>query len=212
MKLTTAIAQLGDAALSVVAPSVARSRTEQPRHDVLISEEPFQLRRYAPMLVAEITVAGDRSDAANTAFRPLADYIFATRREGPEIAMTTPVTQAAEGADPMMTVSGGGTAAGRYTVRFAMPREWTEDTLPAPTDPNIAIRGIPAREMAVVTFSGRATDEAVRDRAEELRGFMKRHDLIGDGTVEYAYYDPPMTPPPLRRNEVMMGVRRSEPA
>lgn len=208
MKLATALAQVGDAALSVLAPSVARSRSDQPRHEVLLDEKPFQLRGYEPMLVAEVTVTGDRQNAADSGFRALADYIFANKREGPDIAMTTPVLQAPAGADPLMTVSGGGTAAGRYTVRFMMPHAWTEETLPDPANPDIAIHTIPAREMAVVTFAGRATDETVREQSERLREFIGRQNLRATGAIEYAYYDPPFTPPPLRRNEVMMGVCR----
>ena len=209
MKLTTVLEQVADAALSVVAPSVARERSEQPRHEVLIDEEPFQLRRYEPMLVASVTVSGDRRDAADEAFKQLASYIFATDREGDDIAMTTPVTQAARGADPMVTMAGAGTAAGRYEVRFMMPSKWTEATLPKPTNPDIAIHEVPAREMAVVTFAGRAVDEVVREEGERLKGFVDRHGLSATGAVEYAYYDPPFTPPPLRRNEVMMEVTRA---
>ena len=205
--LSAVLGQAADAVLSVVAPAVARGRTEQPAHAVLVDEPPFQLRRYAPSLVAEVTVTGDRDAATDRGFRPLADYIFAKGRKGDAIAMTTPVQQAALGADAAATVGGAGTAAGRYQVRFHMPAKWTAETLPAPADPDIAIRTVPERALAVVTFSGRATDEAVRREAERLRGFMERRGLQGNGTVEYAYYDPPWTPPPLRRNEVMMGVR-----
>ena len=207
MKITTALEQVVDAALHVVAPGYARERTEQPRHEVLIDEEPFQLRRYAPQLVATVTVTGDRDEATDEAFGQLAKFIFATDREGEEIDMTTPVTQAVRGNDPMVTMSGAGTAAGRYAVRFIMPSKWTEGTLPKPSNPDIAIETLPERDLAVVTFSGRATDEAVRENGEKLRGFMEKHGLVADGTVEYAYYDPPFTPPPGRRNEVMMGVR-----
>ena len=206
MKFTTVLEQIADAALSVVAPKVARQRSDQPRYEVLHDEEPFQLRAYEPMLVAKVTVEGERNEAADAAFKRLADYIFATNREGEEIAMTTPVSQVPAGADALMTVSGAGTYAGRYTVRFMMPHEWTEDTLPAPTDEGIEIETVPARRIAVVTFAGRATDETVRERAEALDGFVERRGLTRDGTVEYAYYDPPWTPPPLRRNEVMFGV------
>ena len=206
MKITTALEQVVDAALHVVAPSYARERTEQPPFDVLAEDGPFQHRRYAPMLVASVTVTGERNDATDEAFGQLAAYIFASDREGEEIAMTTPVTQAVRGNDPMVTLAGGGVEAGGYTVRFTMPAEWTPETLPAPANPNIVIETLPEREMAVITFSGRATDEAVREQAEALNGYIERHSLMPDGTVEYAYYDPPFTPPPGRRNEVMMGV------
>ena len=206
MKITTALEQVVDAALHIVAPSYARERTEQPSHEVLIDDEPFQLRRYAPQLVASVTVTGDRDAATDEAFGQLASYIFATDREGEEIDMTTPVTQAVRGADPMVTLAGGGTEAGRYEVRFIMPAKWTRETLPEPNNPNIVIGELPAREMAVITFSGRATDEAVRENSEALREFVERHSLLPDGSLEYAYYDPPFTPPPGRRNEVMMGV------
>ena len=209
MKITTALEQVVDAALHVVAPGYARERTEQPRHEVLIEEAPFELRRYDAQLVASVTVTGDRDEATDEAFGQLARFIFASDREGEEINMTTPVTQAVRGADPMVTMAGAGTAAGRYTVRFTMPAKWTRETLPEPANPDIAIEELPARRMAVVTFSGRATDEAVREHGEKLRDFMERHGLESDGTLEYAYYDPPFTPPPLRRNEVMMGVAES---
>ena len=124
---------------------------------MLIDEEPFQLRRYAPQLVACVTVTGDRDEATDEAFGQLARFIFASDREGEEINMTTPVTQAVRGADPMVTMAGAGTAAGRYTVRFTMPAQWTRETLPEPANPDIAIEELPARRMAVVTFSGRAT-------------------------------------------------------
>ena len=206
MKITTALEQLVDAALHVVAPAYARERTEQPAHEVLAEDGPFQHRRYAPMLVASVTVTGERDEATDEAFGQLASYIFASDREGEEIEMTTPVTQAVRGNDPMVTLAGGGTEAGRYAVRFIMPAKWTRETLPAPANPNIAIEELPSRDMAVITFSGRATDEAVREQTEALRDYMERHSLMADGTMEYAYYDPPFTPPPGRRNEVMMGV------
>ena len=204
MKITTALEQVVDAALHVVAPSYARERTEQPTYEVLVDDEPFELRRYAPQLVASVTVSGDRDEANDEAFGKLARYIFASDREGEEIDMTTPVTQAVRGTDPMVTLAG--VTSGQYTVRFTMPARWTRETLPTPDDPNIMIGELSERQMAVVTFSGRATDEAVREQAEKLRGFMERHSLLADGTLEYAYYDPPFTPPPGRRNEVMMGV------
>lgn len=232
MKITTAFEQVVDAALHIVAPSYARDRTEQPTYEVVIDDEPFQLRRYAPMLVAAVTVTGERSEATDEAFGQLASYIFGTDREGEEIAMTTPVTQAVgdvtdaiavdeeevaaqassesaptpHGADPMVTVSGDPSQEGRYTVRFAMPARFTLETLPASTNPNIVIGVLAEREMAVVTFSGAASDESVREAEERLRGFLERRSLMPDGSLEYAYYDPPFTLPPLRRNEVMMGV------
>ncbi len=49
---------------------------EEPRYEVLVSDGPFEIRRYAPMLVAETFVDGDMDAASNKGFRLIADFIF----------------------------------------------------------------------------------------------------------------------------------------
>ena len=49
---------------------------EEPAYEVLRSDGPFEIRRYAPMLVAETWVDGDMDEASNKGFRLIANFIF----------------------------------------------------------------------------------------------------------------------------------------
>ena len=196
---------------TVVAPPLARAATEEPAHTVAVEDGDFQLRDYAPTILAEVTVDAPRERAGNAAFQTLANYIFAKGEEArasDTIAMTAPVTTAP--ARPTIEMTAPVTQApadrGRWTVAFVMPAEWTMDTLPEPVNDAITLREQPGRRMAVVTFNGRNTDQNVGPQRERLRAWIAERGLTPVGPPEYAFYDPPFTPPPLRRNEVMVPV------
>ena len=73
--------------------------TEEPAYEKLSTHGHIELRRYAPFIVAETTVAGDMDAASNKGFRAIADYIFgnnvaagaAPAKGAEKIAMTAPV-------------------------------------------------------------------------------------------------------------------------
>ena len=50
--------------------------TEEPKYVLLEKSEPFELRAYAPLIVAEVKVDGDLDAASNQGFRLIAAYIF----------------------------------------------------------------------------------------------------------------------------------------
>ena len=66
------------------------------------------------------------------------------------------------------------TAAGdrRWRVQFIMPARYTHDTLPVPTDPDVRIVDLPARDYAVLRFSGSRTGAAVERRTAELQASL----------------------------------------
>ena len=49
---------------------------EEPRYEVSISQAPFELRHYAPILIAQTIVEGDMDTTSNKGFRLIADFIF----------------------------------------------------------------------------------------------------------------------------------------
>ena len=70
---------------------------EEPHYDVIVSQAPFELRHYAPTLIAQTIVEGDMDAASNKGFRLIADFIFgnnlaAGSEQAGKIAMTAPVT------------------------------------------------------------------------------------------------------------------------
>ena len=195
---------------TVIAPPLARAATEEPAHTVVTEDGDFQLRDYAPTILAEVTVETPRERAGNAAFGTLANYIFAKGEEArpaDRISMTAPVTTvpARERIEMTAPVTQAG-GDGRWTVAFVMPSKWTMDTLPDPVNDAITLREQPGRRMAVVTFAGRNTDANVMPERERLEAWIAERGLTPLGPAEYAFYDPPFTPPPLRRNEVMIPV------
>lgn len=203
MKLSSALEQALDLGLSVVAPARARAKSETPDYEVERGDGDFELRRYGPMIVAEATAPGERRDTANALFPKLARYIFAIGRDGEEIDMTTPVQHAPAGLDAGARDA---TEAPAYTLRFSMPSKWTMDTLPRPEDPCVTLRQMPPRRMAVLSFHGRAPDETIRELEPKLRGWLAGEGLRAVGVPEFAYYDPPVTPAPLKLNEIRVEV------
>ena len=181
--------------------------TEEPAFVSLEREDAFELREYAPMIVAEVTHTGDRQRALGAGFRRLAAYIFAQDRPGDKIAMTSPVMQ-----DPPETIAmtspvtvGQGDETGSWRTRFVMPSEYTMETLPEPPA-DITLTEIPARRMASVKFNGRGSSSDLADIESFLRRWMEERGLVAAGPPEYAFYDAPMVPAAMRRNEVMIPV------
>lgn len=187
-------AGLGIAAIGVAAVYAQSRNTEQPEFMAVRTDGDFELRDYPPLVVAEVISHGDRERASGPSFRRLAAYIFAQDRPrgGERIAMTAPVLQQESGADA-------------WRMRFVMPSQYTLETLPpAPTD--ITLTEVPARRMAAVRFSGNGDAADLAAREVSLRRWMEAQGITPVGEAEFAFYDAPMVPGPLRRNEVLIPV------
>ena len=182
------------------------AKTPEPPFTIVFAQEPFEIRDYGPMLVAETRVPGERDAAVNAGFRILASYIFGANKPGAKIAMAAPVTQD-KGVSIAMTapVTQEGDDSG-WRVRFIMPQDYTRANLPAPTDARIAIMEVPARRKAAIRFSGLRTNANLAARQAELAEFIASRKLKPVGAPIYAYYDPPWTLPFLRRNEILWQV------
>jgi hypothetical protein len=184
-------------------PSVA---VEQPRYTVQLHEPPFEVRDYAPTIVAQVHVAGDRDEAVSAGFRILAGYIFGDNQRQAKIAMTAPVTQSPGEAIPATESVEQGAAAGGWEVRFTMPAAYTLDMLPTPRDSRIQLLRLSGRRVAVATFSGFWSDSNLKSHTAQLLAFVKQHHFTARAAPVYAYYDPPWTPWFLRTNEVMVEI------
>ncbi len=204
------IAGLGIAAVAGTVGYAQRS-SEEPAYSIVLEQGDFELREYEPMIVAEVTHSGDRRRASGQSFRRLAAYIFAQDRPagGERIAMTAPVIQSKVDQDqpiamtsPVLTKE---TDQGEWRMRFLMPARFTMATLPEPPS-DIAITRVPARRVASVRFSGVARNADLVIMEAMLTDWVEAQNLTPVGEVEYAFYDAPMVPGPLRRNEVLIEV------
>ena len=183
---------------------------EEPKFETVLKEDAFEIRRYPPMVVATTLVPGDMSAASNRGFRTIADYIFGNNVATPagasaKIAMTAPVTVV-----PVMPAANAATsdmAAEQWQVQFVMPGQYRLDTLPRPKNEAGTLRELPARTTAVLSYSWLNSETKVQQKTDELRAWMKSRQLEALGPPRLARYDPPWTPPMMRRNEIQIDIR-----
>ena len=202
---------------SILIASAAMA-TEEPKYVLLEKSEPFELRAYAPRIVAEVKVDGDLDAASSQGFRLIAAYIFGKNQVSEKIAMTSPVGIESndQGKSAKIAMTAPVTIEGvksldksshnQWTVSFVMPAEYTLDTLPKPLDSQVKIRELPSEKRAVITFSGFYNEEKVQEKTRALQAWIKDKNLKSTGEPQFARYNPPWTLPFMRRNEVMIQV------
>jgi hypothetical protein len=178
---------------------------EEPDYRALASDGDFQIREYPAMTVAETVVNGARKEALAAGFRSLADYIFAKTRDGERLPMTVPVMQ--DAGDPMASdppmfddqLEGG------WRTRFVMPAGRSKANLPDPGE-GVELVELEPRRVGVVSFAGRPGDRGLAEQEDRLRGWLARHGEASEAEPEYAFYNSPVIPGPLRRNEVWLSL------
>ncbi len=196
-------------AVLVIAATAAgpiMSRVEQPDYKIAMAEGAIEIRSYGPMIAAEAEVKGERKAAISEGFRLIAAYIFGANRPNAKIAMTAPVQQQSTQKIAMTAPVTQQTTGDSWTVRFIMPSSWTLETLPAPNDPRVTLKPMPAKRMLAIRFSGSASDSLIQTKTDELRRYAADKKLATTGEPLLAFYNPPWTLPFFRRNEVMLEL------
>nr|WP_295882876.1 heme-binding protein [uncultured Thiohalocapsa sp.] len=183
---------------------------EQPDYTLVRQDGDFELRDYPKLTVAEVRRRGDRKEALGAGFGPLARYIFAKERSGDKIAMTAPVIQQSDAATPS-AASAAGAGAGEWSVGFIMPKDAVAAGLPAPANAEVRLTELPPRRVAAVRFSGRTTDAHTAAQRKRLLDWVAAQGLGAGSEPIYAYYNDPLTPGPLRRNEILLVVTDHQP-
>jgi len=192
--------------LMITAPNA--HAVDEPLWTSAFRDGPFEVRDYAPTVVAETTVTGERGAAINQGFRRLARYIFGGNEPAREIAMIAPVAQQAAGQRIAMTAPvAQAPAAEGWVVTFYMPQGSVLQDMPRPLDAAVHLRAQPMRRVAVLRFNGLATQGNLSRHEEQLRQHIERHGFVASGPVFYAFYDPPWTLPWMRRNEIMIELQ-----
>ena len=172
-----------------------RAGYETAEYQVIESDGEFEIRVYPDLMLAATNTQID-AQGRDGSFMRLFRYISGANSKEQKIAMTTPVLmqREVEGSDGSMS--------------FVMPKEISRNGLPVPNSDGVMIRKRDGGRFAVIQFSGRLTSQITKQRETRLREWMKTRGLDGDANAEAAGYDPPFTPGPLRRNEVL--IRLSE--
>lgn len=189
--------------------------TEEPQFSIIEKSEAFELRAYAPQLVAEVKVEGDLDTASSQGFRLIAAFIFGQNQVSEKISMTVPVAiETARSNKIAMTVPVGieaskdsGKGANQWVFSFVMPSEYTMATLPKPLNPLVTIRELPAQKRAAITFSGFYNEAKVLEKTKALEEWIKSKQWQAIGNPQFARYNPPWSIPFMRRNEILITVR-----
>lgn len=170
------------------------SRVEQADYTIVEKTKDYEIRNYPAHIVAETTVSSSSyRGAMNSGFSIVASYIFGNNVKKEKIAMTAPVVVNDKGSDRV--------------IAFGMPRSYTMDTLPTPNDGRVKLREVPAQKVAVIRFTWSRSEERVQSMKDKLIASLKRDNIETIGTVSYAGYNAPGTPPWMNRNEVLIEVK-----
>jgi len=190
-------ALVGTIGVVVAWPMISRAGYETAEYEVVESDGNIEIRRYPDLVLAATESAQDARDRDGS-FMRLFRYISGANAEDQKIEMTTPVFMSGEAGESDASMG------------FVMPKKIATEGAPAPQSDRVKIRKRRGGRFAVIRFSGRISPDVASQQEAKLREWMKARGLRGDASAEVAGYDPPLTPPPLRRNEIL--IRLDEPA
>jgi len=176
--------------VAIMGGSGMAQSVEEPEHELVGKIGELEIRKY-PASIQAVT-ALENSARTSAGFRRLAGFIFGANDGAEKIAMTAPVQETLGVARPELA--------------FTMPSGYDMDTLPAPRDASVSLVEVPARTVAVISFSGWASSAKVERYSNRLQTAIEARDLAMISEPMLNQYNPPWTPPFLRRNEIMVEI------
>ena len=158
----------------------------------------FELREYAPCVIATVNVSGDLSTAGSLAFRPLFQYISKGNNKSEKISMTSPVILAHPTNKP---------TSNHWLVSFVMPAGTTVEQLPDPTDPSVTLHHL-ATELCITTsFRGNLSEELLEEKGLALRALAAKENISLSSETRICRFDPPIKPGFLQYNELVIPLQ-----
>ncbi len=193
-------------ALWIVSGYLPTRNIAMPAYTVVEKRADYEIRRYEAYIIAETS----QKDADGTSgFNELFRYISGNNVAASRIRMTSPVLKSDDGdgekipmSAPVIKRAEG--ASGR--IAFVMPPGWTMERLPQPKSPAVTLREVPSCTVAVVSFSGVARADIIKMKTAQLLKALQRDGIQANSVPYVALYNPPWTPPFMRRNEVMVEM------
>lgn len=187
-----------------------RAGYESAEYKVIESEGDYEVREYPDLMLVATTTKID-AQGRDGSFMKLFRYISGANESEQKISMTTPVFMQKN------TVESGDQADSQVQMGFVMPKEVAVAGVPSPTGPDVDVRKRAGGRFAVLRFSGRLNADLAKESEAKLRAWMEAKGLVADDSaatpnnpgsgVESASYDPPFTPGPLRRNEILIRLK-----
>jgi hypothetical protein len=179
--------------------TMSRAAYESAEYTVVESDGKFEVREY-PDLMLVATTTKLEAQGRDGSFMKLFRYISGANESEKKISMTTPVFMENDKQESEVQMG------------FVMPKDIAVDGVPAPTGEGVNVRKRVGGRFAVLRFSGQLTTKSAKESEAKLRTWMATKGVVADDSVdssgvETAGYDPPFTPGPLRRNEVLIRLK-----
>lgn len=178
---------------SVAWKLTARSAYESAEYGVLESDGSFEIREYPDLMLASTGMRDSRGNDGS--FMRLFRYISGANEAEQKVAMTIPVFM-----EEMEEPSQG-------RMGFVLPKGVASQGVPAPVGEGVQIRKRGGGRFAVARFAGQLDVASAGAAEKRLRDWAKTKGLNVHDEAEVAGYDPPWTPGPLRRNEVLLRLK-----
>jgi SOUL heme-binding protein len=188
---------------------IAGHAIEEPDYEVTAKYDDFEVRRYRPYVVAEVVLQALPEEAGRQAFPILAGYIFGKNKGERKFEMTAPVTQSAVPVKMDMTapVTQSAAAGGGTRVQFVLPKGVTLASAPEPLDARVQLREEPARQWAVIRYSGTWSQANYEEHLAKLRAALEKAGVATEAEPVLARYNAPFIPWFMRRNEIWLALR-----
>lgn len=177
----------------------SRAGYESAEYKVVDADGKFEVREYPDLVLVATTTKID-AQGRDGSFMKLFRYISGANESDQKIAMTTPVFMENDKSDSQVQMG------------FVMPKEVAAAGVPSPTGNGVKVSKRAGGRFAVLRFSGRLSEKLAKESEAKLLAWMESKGLVAADTegsrgVEAAAYDPPFTPGPLRRNEVLIRLK-----
>lgn len=171
--------------------SNSRAATETPEYKVVRADGKIEIRDYPALTVATTPMS---ADGMNGGFGQLFRFITGSNESKEKIEMTAPVLI--------------DNTTEKKTMSFIMPQATVNKGVPKPAGNAVSLSNRLATRFAVLRFPGGRNAENEKNAIAALRAWMTAQKLTVKGEPLFAYYDPPWTLIPFRRNEVMIRIEK----
>ena len=137
----------------------------------------FEVRQYPELALVSTQLDKNSYDEnSRIGFRRIASYIFGGNSNKTQIAMTSPV-QMEMGRNSKMS--------------FIMPPSMRFEDLPRPNNEQINLTVQPQKTVAVISFSGWASDDILEEKYLELKAALIKKEIGFQEGYSFLGYNPP---------------------
>ena len=176
---------------------------EEPKYKIIESTDIYEIREYGDRLAVEIEYSNEDSG-----FRYLFNYISGENKSSEKVKMTVPVTQSAkiDMTSPVIQ----STQDGIMKMQFFLPSKFTLENAPQPTNERVNLVMIKKDIYAVISYSGRLTNQNYSKNYKKLINHLTKDGLDFIEPAIRATFNGPFTLPIFRRNEIMIKINYNE--